>query len=828
MRSALSPVLQAIVNRLDSYEPLLQAGFKTYDEPPASAKRYVLVGNGTQAPRATFSRAGQWITETLDVYAAGASSIAARDGAALVQDALEGEVLESDGVVLQLVKLEFVGPTLKEQGRTPTEPGWRHVPMRFRMWARAIVPIKPSALTITSITPGDEQLSVAYALGELGSHPLSDIEASLDEGGWFSTGSVAMPVVIGELVNGVAKSVRLRAVTEAGVSPPSNSMSGTPRTVPEAPTIDSATPGDNVVTLVYSLNGTGGSAITGVELSINGGAWNAAGPSPLDVPGSNGVPQSHRLRALNVAGESDPSDAVSATPRTVPDAPVLDSVTPDDEELIYAFTAGFDGGSPITGVQRSHDGGPWVSLLGGTVSPLAEDGLDNGTPYSVRLRFENAAGFSDPSNAISGTPRTVPDAPSLDSLTPGNNLLTVDGTLGGDGGSPITDLMYRIDGGAPVSAGVTDFPFDVPGVNGTPESVEVAELNAAGFSDWSNLLSETPYTVPDAPTLDSLTPSDSTLTVAGTAGFDGGSPVTDLQYRINGGAPVSSGGATFPFDIGSLTNGTPYDVETRYGNAAGFGDWSNLLSETPSPGYEGYFATILGFTPKLTADARKEWEFRGLSAGQDADCEEAKDFSGSGVNANAWETVDPSVAPNLNDADGRPGFDSDGIDDYMVSPETAGNYVVAGGGWIAGSFGPCTASFPAPGSYSFDYAGLVVDSDGGGQWGTYLTSLTTVRAFKWTGADSNIEAAIGSGAAFTFVARYVGGDIFIRTNGGAEEVLDTAGNLNGLSGFLWFLRSGNSGRRVSGRVRHISVGDGAISDADSAAINAAMIAMAAV
>ncbi|UXN69898.1 hypothetical protein N8A98_22265 [Devosia neptuniae] len=63
---------------------------------------------------------------------------------------------------------------------------------------------------------------------------------------------------------------------------------------------------------------------------------------------------------------------------------------------------------------------------------------------------------------------------------------------------------------------------------------------------------------------------------------DGGSVITSLQYRIDGGAWVTMAGTgTGPRVITSLTDGVEYDVELRAGNAIGFGVTGDLKSATP-------------------------------------------------------------------------------------------------------------------------------------------------------------------------------------------------------------------------------------------------------
>lgn len=63
---------------------------------------------------------------------------------------------------------------------------------------------------------------------------------------------------------------------------------------------------------------------------------------------------------------------------------------------------------------------------------------------------------------------------------------------------------------------------------------------------------------------------------------DGGSAITALEYRIDGGAAVAfSGTGTGSRTITGLTNDTAYAVEIRAVNAVGAGAWSDVKSRTP-------------------------------------------------------------------------------------------------------------------------------------------------------------------------------------------------------------------------------------------------------
>jgi hypothetical protein len=64
---------------------------------------------------------------------------------------------------------------------------------------------------------------------------------------------------------------------------------------------------------------------------------------------------------------------------------------------------------------------------------------------------------------------------------------------------------------------------------------------------------------------------------------DGGSAITALQYRIDGGTPATFSGTGLGVrDITGLTGGVEVDVEIRAVNAVGNGAWSDVKSRTPS------------------------------------------------------------------------------------------------------------------------------------------------------------------------------------------------------------------------------------------------------
>ena len=191
---------------------------------------------------------------------------------------------------------------------------------------------------------------------------------------------------------------------------------------------------------------------------------------------------------------------------------------------------------------------------------------------------------------MAGTPLTTPDAPTISAVTRGNRSLTVAVADSNDGGSAITSWQYSTDGGSTWStATASTSPLVITALstdgvtaiaNGTSYPVAVRAVNAAGASDPSATTGVGPSTTPSAPTV-VLVAQNQAVQVAFTIPDNGGSPVSAVEYQLNGGSWVNAGTLSSPFVIGSLTNGTSYTVNVRADNAIGVGSPSISASATP-------------------------------------------------------------------------------------------------------------------------------------------------------------------------------------------------------------------------------------------------------
>ena len=291
--------------------------------------------------------------------------------------------------------------------------------------------------------------------------------------------------------------------------------------LPAAPVSLMATAGNAEVTLNWT--DPGDATITKYQYSDDGIVW-------TDIDGSgattvahaitgltNGTAYTYYLRAVNSAGNSDPSRANTVTPKTVPGAPTAVTATADQDAntITISWTApADDGGAAITGymVTKSYAGATpktfdvSASETSLTIPPEGStDMIDPGVEFTFTVTATNSAGTgpaSAPSAAVminvDPTEPAQPDAPTA-TIDPTNDLIIqISWTAPGDGGSAITGytlMRYDSAGDAaqPISADADDtthsimlsddlrgqsFTFTVTATNGVGDSMESAMSTA--------------------------------------------------------------------------------------------------------------------------------------------------------------------------------------------------------------------------------------------------------------------------------------------------------------------------------------------------------------
>lgn len=260
-------------------------------------------------------------------------------------------------------------------------------------------------------------------------------------------------------------------------------------TVPDAPTIGTATATGNSISVTYTPPGNnGGSPITQYDLTFNhNGVISTPGlfalpPSPAVFPSLTAGTYSMALAAANAVGVGALSGySNTVTVITVPDPPTVGTVTRGNASASIPFTAGATGGSAITGFTVTSS--PGSITASGASSPITDSGLTNGTPYTFTVHATNAIGNSAESTASNTvTPATVPDVPTIGTATGGNGLASIAFTPNGTGGSPITGYTVTSTPGSFTASGASSPLIDTGLTNGTGYTFTVHATNALGSS----------------------------------------------------------------------------------------------------------------------------------------------------------------------------------------------------------------------------------------------------------------------------------------------------------------------------------------------------------
>ena len=259
------------------------------------------------------------------------------------------------------------------------------------------------------------------------------------------------------------------------------------------------------------------------------------------------------------------------------------------------------GGAALTHYEYEQDGsGTWTSP-GGKAPSHTVMGLTNGQSYAFRVRAVNSAGASTASGSQSATPTTTaPEAPESLSFTPGDQQVTLRWRAPtNDGGETITHYEYEQDGsGTWISTGGTATSHTVTGLNnGQTYTFRLRAVNAQGNGAVVTLeATPSPSTgrdggdddgprepQPHAPRNLLVEGGDGQVTLTWEAPEDdGGSAITDYEYRIDGkGEWISIGSTDTTHTVTGLVNGQVYVFQVRAVNRNRKGRASNRVEATP-------------------------------------------------------------------------------------------------------------------------------------------------------------------------------------------------------------------------------------------------------
>ena len=488
--------------------------------------------------------------------------------------------------------------------------------------ASATPATRPAAPGGLALERGDGSINVSWQAADGRGSPVTGYDLQWSDDGFsqsidtYDAAAQARTRRIGDLVNGTAYSVRVRAINAVDAGPWS-SASAVPAALP-------GEPGDVTIEVKVAALGVswtpadpGGLRITGYRVQ-----WSAGDASfddsdsyvDLDRPVSsrqirgltNGTEYFVRVRATNEVGDGTWSPAESAVPVELPGEPGNVVAEPRPWALAVSWEQPDDGGAVDSyRVQWASGDQEYSSdrraTLGASATSHTIDGLNNGTEYRVRVAAVNAVRATS-APVVRATPRTVPGPPrALDVRSVSDTLMLSWDPPAADGGSAVTG--YRVQWrSATQEYDETDRQAEptaprhviVKLTKGTEYVVRVAAVNAAGAGaalEGSITLDDPP----NAPRSPGATVRNRSLEVFWSAPADGGAtPIT--EYRVFWKGPDDASfdesvcslrritvlaGTPLEGAIGPLDNATAYDIRIVAVNDSGPSDPATLTA-TPA------------------------------------------------------------------------------------------------------------------------------------------------------------------------------------------------------------------------------------------------------
>lgn len=166
--------------------------------------------------------------------------------------------------------------------------------------------------------------------------PITSYTVTSSPGG-FTTSGASSPLTVTGLQSATAYTFTVTATSSAGTSPASSaSNSITATTVPQAPTIGSATAGNASATVTYTAGATGGAAISTFTATSSPSSITGTGASPITVSGlSNGTAYTFTVTATNTNGTSTASSATGSVTPVVPNPYPVGSTGPGGGKVFY-------------------------------------------------------------------------------------------------------------------------------------------------------------------------------------------------------------------------------------------------------------------------------------------------------------------------------------------------------------------------------------------------------------------------------------------------------------------------------------------------------------
>jgi len=445
---------------------------------------------------------------------------------------------------------------------------------------------RPGVPSTPQATADNATATVTWALPPTNGSPLTDVELQVNDGAPASVGLTSARTLSG-LVNGQPYIFRVRAANEAGWGEWSEfSAPVIPDTTPGRPSSPTVAFGDGQLTLTWAAPANEGSAITGYEVEIGGGASAVVerGTATTYVwPGlQNGTNYQFRVTAINAAGRSDASPwSDPEHPLREPDNPGVPVPARGNRYIDLAWSPSNPNGDPVIEyqVEMRSNPGVWVPVGGSTSYRWSN--LANGVAQEFRVRARNrdpdwsaTSGYSTPV-----IPCGAPLQPAAPTAQRADGAAVVTYTHPGDEGCGITGVQVRVNGGGTQAAGGSPHTFTGLG-NGGTYTFDVRAQNEVGWGPWS------PASNPVVPAGPPIGPGSINATPSGVGGVDlswpaanaNGSALTQYQISVNG--SVEGVGLATSMRRAGLADSTTYSFAVRACNDVACGAWSPARQAT--------------------------------------------------------------------------------------------------------------------------------------------------------------------------------------------------------------------------------------------------------
>jgi len=346
------------------------------------------------------------------------------------------------------------------------------------------VPVAPTIGTATNVGTGraynNGSATVTFT-APTSKLPITSYTVTSSPGSYTASGA-SSPITVAGLQSATAYTFTVTATSAIGTSAASSaSNSITATTVPQAPTIGSATAGNGSATVAYTAGATGGAAVSTFTATASPGGATGTGSSPITVSGlSNGTAYTFTVTATNGNGTSTASSASNSVTPAIPALSAWSSV--GNYPVATGYLANSNGGGYLWGAggrsyspsliqsvaYRSTDGATWSSISNLPAERWGLPGAYDGTYFQVFGGYNSANAeqtttyYNNGSSWATGTALPF----SLQGAGAAWSIGSAVGVNGYWAGAPEVRVYYRTGTGAWTQG--TDAPTNV-GTGFTPD-----------------------------------------------------------------------------------------------------------------------------------------------------------------------------------------------------------------------------------------------------------------------------------------------------------------------------------------------------------------------